>query len=80
MKVVTIFPEKGDGNQHHALKLIFMEACIVCLLKVFKFSITEEKIKYAQSVTVYNEMCNTNLKHIPFSNLLYKTYLRLNSR
>jgi len=32
VKVVTVFPENGDANQHHALTLIFMEACTVCLL------------------------------------------------
>ena len=57
VKAVTVFPEKEDENQHHALKLIFIEACIVCLLIVlsgknssyktnkFVFSNTEEKIK-----------------------------------
>jgi hypothetical protein len=52
VRVFTTFPEKVRANQHHALKLIFMEASIVCLLLVLSgknISYKTKKFKFSNT-------------------------------
>jgi len=65
VKVVTVFPENGKCRSTLCFEINFMEACIVCLLKVLSGK------NIVKVVTVFQKMGNAN-QHYALKLILWR--------